>query len=102
MPELRTSDILFVFLGIQFRRAEAYNFGIAQKLPSYRYFIERYLTLKQDYETETRFHGAQEAAQYEVLREIHGIWCYLKFYPRLLKSLVRNFKIFFKEFHYRI
>ena len=55
MPDLRTSDVLLLFLAITFRKVVTNNFSIAEKLQTWGWFIERYLILLHIYESENKF-----------------------------------------------
>ena len=100
--ETRSNDFLLDFLDVKFSKVESYNFGIAQQLPTYRYFISRYLTLLNQYEAEGVKYGAKNRAQIDVLNEICAIWITLNIYPREHRSIKLTFDPFFKEFHIRI
>jgi hypothetical protein len=85
--ETRTNDILLHLCGFTFKKAEPYDFSVAQTLPSYRYLIERYLTLLEIYQGTSKHKGSEDAAQAEVLREFHAIWITLNVYPQRLDNI---------------
>ena len=91
--QTRRKDELCTFENMSFFRRDPVDLSVLQQLPTFTYFYERYLTMKEDTSND------QERAN-NLCDEFMYIWTHMNIPFMCRKSMVSKFKKMLAEFNY--
>ena len=95
----RSANVLFNLEGLQFSACDPINYTKGTMLPSKRFVIERFFTLRQkEQKVGGKFKGLRNRVVTDLAHELQEAWIFMNIYPVSIKHIRIKLEKFIGEF----